>query len=193
MSDDQTAEGSAGARCPWCSAELPSTNLASCPSCGATLMTDGEPQVPGVTAIDPVAVIEGAREPRRPRNRLIAWLSGDTEEPPSPAGSDALAPPSPDVRREILRLQMAAQISELSAEAEAMASAEAIAAQASGDTAAAHAAVEAVVEADARTDELIASAEATGAPVPAEGSASADQAPGPDAAPETSGEPAPGS
>ncbi len=160
MPDDlpTTAEATAP-RCPWCSAELPSADLATCPSCGASLQSEGDKQVPGLTAIDPMAVIEGAREPRRPRNRLIAWLSGDTEEPAPVGNRDALAPPDAAVRREMLRLQMEAELSAMSAEAESIASDEAVDAVERGDQAAAEAAVEAVKEADATTDALVESPE----------------------------------
>lgn len=118
-----TDESTAGvARCPWCSAELPATDLANCPSCGATLQSEGEPQVPGVTAIDPEAVIRGARsgEPR-PRSRLLSWITGEPVEEAGPPGSaDSLAPPPPDVRREIMRLEMEAELANKSAEAESI-------------------------------------------------------------------------
>jgi hypothetical protein len=115
--------------------------------------------VPGVTAIDPVAVLEGSKEPRRPRNRLLAWLSGETEEPVDAGNRDALAPPEPAVRREMLRLQMEAELTSLSAEAEAMASDAAVEAADAGDQAAAQAAVQAVRDTDAATDALVESPE----------------------------------
>ena len=160
MPDDVRPAAEAPApRCPWCSAELTSSDLSSCPSCGASLQSEGEPQVPGVTAIDPVAVIEGSREPRRPRNRLLAWLSGDTEEPGPVGNRDALAPPDPAVRREMLRLQMEAELTSLSAEAEAIAADEAVEAAAEGDQAGAQSAIQAVRDADAATDALVESPE----------------------------------
>ncbi len=115
--------------------------------------------MPGVTAIDPVAGIEGSREPKRPRNRLLAWLSGDAEEPTQTANRDALAPPDPAVRREMLRLQMEAELSSLSAEAESIATDEAVEAADEGDQAAATEAIDAVRDADAATDELVESPE----------------------------------
>jgi hypothetical protein len=146
-------------RCPWCSAELASTDLSTCHSCGASLHAEGEPQVPGLTAIDPVAVLEGSKEPRRPRNRLLAWLSGETPEAPAPGDRDALAPPDAAVRREMLRLQKEAELSAKSAEVEAIVSDEAVEAAEEGDQAAADAAVKAVRDADATTDELVESPE----------------------------------
>src|SRR5512135_1238276 len=157
MSDDRPAGGmSPGAICPWCSAVLGAADTETCPSCGATLHTDAEPAVPGVTQIDPMAVIEGSRPPRQPKNRLMAWITGDEgTEPASPESTAALAPPPPEVRREMLRLQMEAELAQASAEAEAMATDEALAADEKGDQAGAKAAVEAVMDADARTDELV--------------------------------------
>jgi hypothetical protein len=146
-------------RCPWCSAELAETDLTNCHTCGASLHAEGEPQVPGLTSIDPVAVLEGSKEPRRPRNRFLAWLSGDTPEAPAPGDRDALAPPDAAVRREMLRLQMEAELSARSADAEAIVSDQAVEAADEGDQAAAEAAVKAVRDADAATDELIESPE----------------------------------
>ncbi len=168
MSDESTTGGStAVAICPWCSALLAATDTVTCSSCGAKLQGEGEQQLPGLTAIDPLAVIEGARAPQRPRNRLMAWLTGgDIEEAAKPQASpEALAPPPPEVRREILRLEMEAELSNLSAEAEALASDEAIAAQEQGDIAGAEAAVAAVLGADATTDAVNDAAEAAAAEV----------------------------
>ncbi len=116
------ASNAGAARCPWCSAELPSRDAVSCPSCGATLISEGEPQLPGVTAIDPEAVIRGARmaEPR-PRSRLLSWITGESaDEYPTTGSPESLAPPAAEVRREILRLEMEAELSNLSAEAESI-------------------------------------------------------------------------
>jgi hypothetical protein len=189
MPDDvRPASEAAAPRCPWCSAELPSAELSTCPSCGASLQSDGEPQVPGLTAIDPVAVLEGSREPRRPRNRLLAWLSGDTEEPVDTGNRDALAPPDPAVRREILRLQMEAELTSLSAEAGSIASDEAVEAAEEGDQAAAQAAIQAVRDADAATDALVESPEelqvaGTGPAEEGKGEAGAPEAPAPASGP----------
>jgi hypothetical protein len=155
MTDELTAEGSTPvAICPWCSAPLSASDTATCSTCGAKLLGEGDEPLPGLTAIDPLAVIEGAREPRRPRNRFVAWLTGSDIEDAAqqPASAEALAPPPPEVRREILRLQMEAELSQLSAEVEAIASDEALAAEDKGDATRAQAAVAAVLGADAATD-----------------------------------------
>jgi hypothetical protein len=124
MLDDVTAEPVVPApRCTWCSAELPSNHETVCPSCGATLLGDGETQVPGLTAIDAEAILRNARATKtKPRSRLMSWISGEYDEDEgatAPPGS--LAPPPAAVRREILRLELEAQVANAQAEVEAMA------------------------------------------------------------------------
>jgi hypothetical protein len=125
MLDDVTASDSLPTpHCNWCSAALPSDHEVTCPSCGATLLGDGETAVPGVTAIDAEAILRNARAAKaKPRGRLLSWISGDydegTESASAPPGS--LAPPSADVRREMLRLELEAQLTNAQAEVEAMA------------------------------------------------------------------------
>jgi hypothetical protein len=124
MLDDVTTDASAPLpRCMWCSAVLPSDSEVTCPSCGATLIGEGDNPVPGVTAIDAEAIVRGARATRaKPRSRLMSWISGEYDEDtdkPAPPGS--LSPPPPEVRREMLRLELEAQVANLQAEAGAMA------------------------------------------------------------------------
>ena len=122
MLDDVTAGASTPLpRCMWCSAELPSDSEVTCPTCGATLIGDGESQVPGVTAIDAEAIVRGSRDKPRQRSRLMSWISGEypEEEQPAPAGS--LSPPPPEVRREMLRIELEAEVANLQAEAGAIA------------------------------------------------------------------------
>jgi hypothetical protein len=124
MLDDVTTDASAPLpRCMWCSAELPSDSEITCPSCGATLIGEGDNAVPGVTAIDAEAIVRGARTTRpKSRSRLMSWISGEYDEDtevPAPPGS--LSPPPPEVRREMLRLELEAQVANLQAEAGAMA------------------------------------------------------------------------
>jgi hypothetical protein len=162
MSESLTGGSASDAVCPWCSAPLAVTDTDTCSSCGAKLHGEGDRPLPGLTAIDPLAVIEGVRPPQRPRNRLVAWLTGaDIDEEAQPLASPgALAPPSPEVQREMLRLQMEAELAQLSAEVEALASDEAIAAHDAGDEAQAMASVAAVLGADATTDAVNEAAEA---------------------------------
>jgi hypothetical protein len=115
--------------CPWCSAEVPAGRH-TCPACGANLVEAGESTVPGLTAIDPAAVLRNVRTtgaaPRR--SRILSLITG--EEPDdlgATTGSPAaLAPPPPDVRREMLRMEIAAEISNLTAEADSIAADEAV-------------------------------------------------------------------
>ena len=105
--------------CSWCSAAV-TEGATTCPSCGANLVPDGDPNVPGVTAIDAAAILRSKSAPK-PRGRLLSWISGeDSSELPSKAEAQAFAPPDPEVRREILRLELEAEVANLRAEADAI-------------------------------------------------------------------------
>lgn len=150
--DDATAGvGSAGPRCPWCSGVLDSADAAACPSCGATLTSQAEPQIPGLTM---VVAAPSARLDRPPkRSRLLRWLSGEpAEETIAPGARGSLAPPPDEVRREIRRLELEAHLRNTAAEASALAAQEALAARVADDAAAAEATLEAArnLAADAR-------------------------------------------
>lgn len=116
MADDIAASADA---CPWCSMPLPAADVETCPSCGAHLVPDTDAQVPGVTAIDAEAIVRAARNPTpQRRSRLLAWISGEYDadtETPTPPGS--VAPPDPSVRREMLRLELEAEVRNLQGEA----------------------------------------------------------------------------
>jgi hypothetical protein len=108
------------ARCPWCSAELASRTAPNCSSCGAVLTGEPDTALPGVTAVDAEAIVRAARvaTPVR-RNRLLSWISGDDgPEDETPAEPGSLAPPPPDVRREMMRLALEAEVANLQAEAD---------------------------------------------------------------------------
>ena len=131
MPDEPTTQAApTEARCTWCSAVLPDATATTCPSCGATLIGDGETgSVPGLTAIDADAILRNARGSGAPRRSgLLGWISGDypTDAGPS-AAPGSLAPPPVEVRREMLRLELEAQVANAQAEVEAMAADEAIA------------------------------------------------------------------
>ncbi|HET7027144.1 MAG TPA: hypothetical protein VFI28_05595 [Candidatus Limnocylindrales bacterium] len=115
--------------CPWCSAEVPA-GRAACPACGANLVETGESAVPGLTAIDAEAVLRNVRATVAPprRNRILSLITGEiADEDLAPSGSPtALAPPPPEVRREMLRMEIAAELSNLNAEADAIAADEAV-------------------------------------------------------------------
>jgi len=98
--------------CPWCSATVP-VEAATCPSCGAQLRDAAEGDILGVTQIDPSAVSRARRV--KPR-RLTSWLTGDVPAEEEEAGGK-VEPPSPDVKREMLKLELAAIDAELEARA----------------------------------------------------------------------------
>ena len=110
-------------RCPWCSAALPPGAHESCPSCGATLNspTGTEPDIKGVTSLDPLAIIQARAEVARPRNRIVSFITGEApgqgEATPNP---ESLAPPDLAVRREIRRLEIEAERADLEAETVAL-------------------------------------------------------------------------
>lgn len=98
--------------CPWCSATVP-IEAAICPSCGAQLRETAEGDVLGVTQIDPSAASRVRRV--KPR-RLTSWLTGDDPVEEEEAGGK-IEPASPDVKREMLKLELAAIDAELEARA----------------------------------------------------------------------------
>ena len=125
MLDEATTGGSMPApRCNWCSAVLPSDHETVCPSCGATLLGEGDTSVPGLTAIDAEAILRNARAGKaKPRSRLLGWISGDydADAGASQAAPGSLAPPPVEVRREMLRLELEAEVANAQAEVESMA------------------------------------------------------------------------
>ena len=105
--------------CSWCSASI-TEGMTECPSCGANLIPDGDQNVPGLTAVDAASIIR-SKSPQQPRSRLLSWLSGEyTTDLPSKAEQQAIAPPDLEVRREILRLELEAEVANLQAEADAL-------------------------------------------------------------------------
>ena len=105
--------------CSWCSASI-TEGMTECPSCGANLVPDGDQNVPGLTAVDAASIIR-SKSPPQPRSRLMSWLSGEyTTDLPSKAEQQAIAPPDLEVRREILRLELEAEVANLHAEADAL-------------------------------------------------------------------------
>jgi hypothetical protein len=191
MLDDAMTDASTPVpRCMWCSAALPSDSETTCPSCGATLVGEGDNNVPGVTAIDAAAIVRAGREVKpRSRNRIVSWISGDYPEEEDHAPEGSLAPPPPEVQREMLRLELEAQVANLQAEAEAMAAEQAVDAVDAGtapevaaaDAAAALAAADAVIAAAAPSetaDEPASTDESATAVTPSEPDAAPDAAAG---------------
>jgi hypothetical protein len=55
------------------------------------------------------------------RNRLLSWISGEyPDDAPSANEAQALAPPDADVQREILRLELEAEVANLEAERDSL-------------------------------------------------------------------------
>jgi hypothetical protein len=98
--------------CPWCSAEVPS-GADRCPSCGAALAGAPEGDIPGVTRVDPAPPLG---VPQNRTRRLVAWLSGDRSGD-TEVEQARVEPPSEAVRREMLRLELAAIDAEIEAKA----------------------------------------------------------------------------
>ncbi len=115
-----TDDASVAPVCPWCSAPLSATDSDTCPSCGAALRGDVVDQLPGLTAIDAQAIIR-AKNPK-PRSRLLSWLSGESDDETAyrPGDAKAVAFPDLEVRREMLKLEIEADLANMQAEADAM-------------------------------------------------------------------------
>jgi hypothetical protein len=134
--------------CPWCSARY-TGEPDTCPSCGAALAVDPatDPALPGLTAIDAAAIVRAKTPVARPRSRLLSWISGEyPDDAVSPSEVGALAPPDADVRREMLRLALEAEVANLQAEADALMSEATVDGHASGAIAEETVAADAVVE-----------------------------------------------
>jgi hypothetical protein len=149
MADELQAGGVPDASiCPWCSAAYEG-DPANCPSCGATLTGDAatDPSLPGLTAIDAAAIVRAKQPVTKSRNRLLSWISGEyPDEVPSPAEAGALALPDVEVRREMLRLELEAEVANLQAEADAIMAEAALEGRAPNATPEVAAAAEQVVE-----------------------------------------------
>src|SRR3954453_13937144 len=125
MLDASTPAPDPEPHCMWCSALLPSNHETTCPSCGATLIGDADPAVPGLTAIDADAILRNARTATRSRprgGRLLSWISGEYSDDDDAASATpgSLSPPPAEVRREMLRLELQAQVPNAQAEAGAL-------------------------------------------------------------------------
>jgi hypothetical protein len=153
--------------CPWCSTRV-TPETATCPTCGAVLKGDEDTILPGVTAVDD-KVLRGETKPQ-PRSRLLSWISGEYDEPAgTKADPGAIAPPDPEVQREIRRLELEAEVANLQAEVEAR-RIEAVVdhLDETGDATDAEEMVAAVVADDAAVDAEVASltGDANGIPAP---------------------------
>jgi hypothetical protein len=102
--------------CPWCSATVP-MEAATCPSCGASLRDAADGDILGVTQVDPAAVVRT----KHIRSRNIAAFLGVGDGPDDEESTGKVEPPSEAVKREMLRLELAAIDAEIEAKAQAAA------------------------------------------------------------------------
>lgn len=94
--------------CPWCSATLDAVDAARCPSCNAQLREETAAEVPGVTKVDLDAVLSSRKAPPR-QSGLMGWLSGSyPDEVVAPEAQREVSPPDDAVRREMIRMEIAA-------------------------------------------------------------------------------------
>jgi hypothetical protein len=148
MTEDPLSAEAEASICPWCSASY-NGEPETCPSCGAVLAADPttDPSLPGLTSIDTAAIVRAKTPSPRSRNRILSWISGEyPDEPGTVADAGALAPPDLAVRREILRLELEAEVANLQAEADALIAEATVEGHAPGVSAEDAAAAEAVVE-----------------------------------------------
>jgi hypothetical protein len=93
--------------CPWCSTKIPA-GAGACPNCGALVEGAIVPEIPGVTLVDPKANL-GPDEGRIPDDLdPKAWLQADHDG--TPASDAAFDPPSEQVRLEMRKMQLEAEI-----------------------------------------------------------------------------------
>jgi hypothetical protein len=120
MVEESPTPAATAPHCPWCGAAI-TPGAAMCATCGAALV-EPDGALPGVNALDPRSISRSTRTATpAQRSKLISWLTGaypDEEQAPAPPGS--LAPPAPEVRREMLRLELEAEYANLQAEAQAL-------------------------------------------------------------------------
>ena len=160
VDETSSAAEPAGPVCPWCSAPY-TGDPETCPSCGAALTVDPatDPTLPGLTAIDAAAIVRAKTPVPRQRSRLLSWISGEyPDESPTATEVGALRPPDADVRREMLRLALEAEVANLQAEADALIAEATVEGRAPDatpdDAAAADAVVEDLTEVSAELDEV---------------------------------------
>jgi hypothetical protein len=100
--------------CQWCSATIP-VEAAKCPSCGAQLRDAVAGDIAGVTQVDLAATSKIARLARQKPGRLAGWLGAEQTAEGTDLGG-RIEPPSDEVKREMLRLELAAIDAELEAQ-----------------------------------------------------------------------------
>lgn len=93
--------------CPWCSTEIP-VGAGACPNCGALVEGAVVSEIAGFTVADPGATL-GPDEGRIPDDLdPKAWLQADHDD--TPAADTAFDPPSDEVRLEMRKMELEAEI-----------------------------------------------------------------------------------
>ncbi|HEU6439319.1 MAG TPA: hypothetical protein VFC12_02660 [Terriglobales bacterium] len=93
--------------CPWCSTEIPA-GAGACPNCAALVEGAVVTEVPGVTVVDPATAL-GPDEGLIPDDLdPKAWLLADHDA--TSADDAALNPPSGEVRAEMRKMELEAEI-----------------------------------------------------------------------------------
>ena len=111
MTDARKKQAEETTTCSWCSATIP-VDASKCPSCGAALRDGADGDVAGVTQVDLAATSRLAR--MKPPGRIATWL-GAERTTDNPELSGKIEPPSEEVRKEMLRLELAAIDAEIEA------------------------------------------------------------------------------
>ncbi len=105
---DNMPETNEPPHCPWCSAILSSADDSRCPSCNAALRDTADKELPGVTSIDHEAILR-SRMPVPKPSGFMGWLSGGYQDAPEPPPAPhTFSPPDTEVKREMLRMELAA-------------------------------------------------------------------------------------
>jgi hypothetical protein len=100
--------------CPWCSAEIPA-GASACPNCRALVEGAKAIDIPGVTVVDPDAAQEsdgGVGIVVNPISSLTVGTETAAEEPFEPEAfeREAIAPPTEEVRLEMRKIELEAEI-----------------------------------------------------------------------------------
>ena len=107
-----TDDAASTTTCPWCSTTVP-VEAVTCPNCGATLRDAVDGDILGVTQVDIAATTRIARMAKP--GRLATWLGAESTADNAELEGH-IEEPSEEVRKEMLRLELAALDAELEAQ-----------------------------------------------------------------------------
>jgi hypothetical protein len=94
--------------CPWCSTDIP-VGASACPKCGALVEGAVAVDLPGLTTVDPDARLLLPDEGLIP-DAIDPAAMLDAGHDGTPASDPAFDPPTDEVRREMLKMELEAQI-----------------------------------------------------------------------------------